>query len=65
MQKEQQEVNAIPRQELEANVEVITVTVDSGAYHTVGPPRIGTHFPIKATESSRAGKTTALLMAQS
>lgn len=30
--------------------------MDSGAYHTVGPPRVGTHFPVKPTEASKSGR---------
>ena len=36
--------------------ETIVVTVDSGAYNTVGPRHVGTHFPIKHTEASNKGK---------
>ena len=36
--------------------EVITVTLDSGAYNTVGPRRVGSYFPIKPTEASQTGK---------
>ena len=32
------------------------VTVDSGAYNAVGPPQVGTHFPIKHAEASKKGK---------
>ena len=52
--KEQQEVNSIPRHDQDESVETVTVAVDSGAYRTVGPPRVATHFPVKPTESSRA-----------
>ena len=38
------EVNAVPN--VSEDIEVITVTVDSGAYNTVGPPTTGTHFPL-------------------
>ena len=47
------EVNAIPR--VSDDVEVITVTVDAGAYNTVGPPKTGTHFPHEQTSASSAG----------
>ena len=48
------EVNAVPQGD--DNSEVITVTVDSGAYNTVGPPKTGTHFPLKPTHASTSGK---------
>ena len=48
------EVNSVPKN-LD-NMELITVTVDSGAFNTVGPPKTGTHFPLKQTQASKAGK---------
>ena len=48
------EVNAVPKGD--SNTEVITVTVDSGAYNTVGPPKTGTHFTLKPTTASATGK---------
>ena len=50
------EVNAVPSNNQDTNYETITVTVDSGAYNTVGPPKVGTHFEIKPTEASAAGR---------
>ena len=38
------EVTAIPKVEHNADIETVVVTVDSGAYNTVGPPTVGTHF---------------------
>ena len=48
------EVNAVPK--VNDTSEVITVTVDSGAYNTVGPPTTGTHFPLKSTSASASGR---------
>eukprot|EP00959_Pyramimonas_sp_CCMP1952_P122065 2551636-Pyramimonas_sp.AAC.1 len=45
------EINAVPP--LSATHETIVVTVDSGAYNTVGPPKVGTHFPIKHADGQR------------
>ena len=36
--------------------EIINVTVDSGAYNTVGPPQVGTYFKIANTEASKTGR---------
>ena len=30
--------------------------MDSGAFNTVGPPKVGTHFDLKPTEASAQGK---------
>ena len=35
---------------------MVTVTLDSGAYNTVGPRKVGSYFPIKPTEASQTGK---------
>ena len=50
------EVNAVPTTNQDSSFEVITVTVDSGAYNTVGPPKVGTHFEVKPTEASASGR---------
>ena len=50
------EVNEVPRVNPGVNFEVIEVTVDSGAYNTVGPPKVGTHFNLEPTEASSQGK---------
>ena len=33
----------------------VTVTVDSGAYNTVGPPHVATHFKLTDTVASKNG----------
>ena len=48
------EVNFVPISD--DKWETITVTVDSGAFNTVGPPKTGTHFPLKQTHASSNGK---------
>ena len=50
------EVNEVPKVNHDTNFEVIAVTVDSGAYNTVGPPKIGTYFNLTPTEASAQGK---------
>ena len=50
------EVNAVPASNQDADYETISVTVDSGAYNTVGPPKVGTHFDVKPAEASAAGR---------
>ena len=50
------EVNAVPKMSNDSNYEIIPVTVDSGAYNTVGPPSVGTHFKVTPTEASAKGK---------
>ena len=50
------EVNAVPQNEENGDYEVVTVTLDSGAYNTVGPPKVGTYFPVKPTSASQSGK---------
>ena len=50
------EVNAVPKSNRDTDHETITVTVDSGAYNTVGPPKVGTHFEVKPTEASASGR---------
>ena len=50
------EVNAVPSTNQDTNYETIAVTVDSGAYNTVGPPKVGTHFEVKPTEASASGR---------
>ena len=54
MQSDDPEINAAPN--ASATHETIVVTVDSGAYNTVGPRHVGTHFPIKHMEASQEGK---------
>ena len=50
------EVNAVPTVNQDADYETISVTVDSGAYNTAGPPKVGTHFDVKPAEASAAGR---------
>ena len=50
------EVNAVPKTEQDSSFEIISVTVDSGAYNTAGPPKVGTHFMINPAEASSAGR---------
>ena len=54
------EVNEVPvnkqRVKFDVPYETVTVTVDSGAYNTVGPPSVGTHFKITDTEASKTGR---------
>lgn len=40
------EVNVVPQMSTDSNFETISVTVDSGAFNTVGPPTVGTRFKI-------------------
>ena len=49
-------VNAVPKANQDVNFETISVTVDSGAFNTVGPPTIGTHFKITPAEASAKGR---------
>ena len=37
-------------------METVVVTVDSGAYNAGGPKHVGTHFDVKPTEASKAGR---------
>ena len=46
------EVNAVPQGDEGGDYEVVTVTLDSGAYNTVGPLKVGSYFPVKPTEAS-------------
>ena len=50
------EVNAVPKAGQDVDYEIITVTVDSGAYNTVGPPKTGTYFDLTPTEASARGR---------
>ena len=50
------EVNAVPKQDPSSTEETVVVTVDSGAHNTVGPKHVGTHFDVKPTEASKAGR---------
>ena len=50
------EVNAVPQEEDGGDYEVVTVTLDSGAYNTVGPLKVGSYFPVKPTTASQAGR---------
>ena len=54
MQSDDPEINAVPN--ASATHETIVVAVDSGAYNTVGPRHVRTHFPIKRAEASKKGK---------
>lgn len=49
------EVSAALKQGPHSGMETVVVTVDSGAYNTVGPARVGAHLEVAPTESSRAG----------
>ena len=53
---DRQEVYLVPGHKNTGNIEAITVTVDSGAYRAVGAPQATAHFPMKPTESSKAGR---------
>ena len=53
---ESPEVNAVPKVNADRNYETLTVTVDSGAYNTVGPPTAGTYFKIEQSKASHAGQ---------
>ena len=54
------EVNEVPvgtvKNGHDDHYEIINVTVDSGAYNTVGPPQVGTYFKIANTEASKTGR---------
>ena len=50
------EVNEVPQGSGNGVYEVVTVTLDSGAYNTVGPRKVGSYFPVKPTEASQTGK---------
>ena len=50
------EVNAVPTINQDADYEIISVTVDSGAYNTVGPPKTGTYFNLAPTDASAKGR---------
>ena len=50
------EVNAVPQGDEGGDYEVVTVTLDSGAYNTVGPLKVGSYFPVKPTSASQAGR---------
>ena len=50
------EVNEVPQGSESGVYEVVTVTLDSGAYNTVGPRKVGSYFPVKPTEASQTGK---------
>ena len=56
MQRYNQSVNAAPKCDDTSDVETAAVTVDSGAYHAAGPPRVGAHFPMRPAGSSKAGR---------
>ena len=62
MKSDGPEINAVPN--TSATHETIVVTVDSGAYNTVGPRHVGTHFQIKHTEASKKGEITQPPMGQ-
>ena len=44
------------QQDPSSSLETVVVTVDSGAYNTVGPKHVGAHFDVKPTEASKAGR---------
>ena len=48
------EVNSVPVSD-DQN-EIVVVTLDSGAYNTVGPPKVGTRFPVQPTNASKEGR---------
>ena len=50
------EVNEAPQGNNNGDYETMTVTLDSGAYNTVGPRKVGSYFPVKPTEASQTGK---------
>ena len=49
-------VNAVPKMNEDKDFETLTVTVDSGAYNTVGPVKAATHFKVEPTKASQAGQ---------
>ena len=53
---EDREVNAVPKGCDDQNFETLVVTVDSGAYNTVGPVKAATHFKIEPTKASQTGQ---------
>ena len=50
------EVNAAPQSGGKEGHEIVIVTLDAGAYNTVGPPQVGSYFLIKPAEASQTGK---------
>ena len=50
------EMNAVPQGDESGYYEIVTVTLDPGAYNTVGPLKVGSYFPVKPTEASQTGK---------
>ena len=53
---EDREVNAVPKGNDDQNFETLVVTVDSGAYNTVAPLKVATHFKIEPTKASQTGQ---------
>ena len=53
---EDREVNAVPKGNDDQNFETLVVTVDSGAYNTVGPVKAATYFKIEPTKASQTGQ---------
>ena len=53
---ESPEVNAVPKMNEDHHFETLVVTVDSGAYNTVGPVKAATHFKIEPTRASQTGQ---------
>ena len=47
------EVNEVPPGNGNGDYETVTVTLDSGAYNTVGPRKVGSYFPVKPTEARK------------
>ena len=56
MNVESPEVNAVPTMNEDNNFETLVVTVDSGAYNTVGPIKVATHFKVEPTKASQSGQ---------
>ena len=50
------DVQSVPRPSVDADFEAVTVAVDSGAHHSVGPPDVATYIEVEDTEASRAGR---------
>ena len=50
------EVNAVPKMDEDQAFETLVVTVDSGAYNTVGPKKVATHFKVEPTKASQTGQ---------
>ena len=53
---ESPEVNAVPKMCDDQNFETLVATVDAGAYNTVGPKKVATHFKVEPTKASQTGQ---------